>query len=549
MRYSENNLVYLPLGGSGEIGMNCNLFHFKDSWLMVDLGVTFNDNDSGAYDLILPNIEFLKDKINKLSALILTHAHEDHIGAVPYLYDSLGSPPIFCTAFTASVLKRKFESMGTNNIKINLLKYGSEFKFGPFSIELFSMTHSIPESSSILIKTQNGNIFHTGDWKIDPQPLVGDPIDDSNLKVKLKDKVDIMICDSTNIFELKPSGSEGEVRDNLKKIFSQHNDGKIVITCFASNIARIESIIKASEESDKCCLLLGRSLRRIYESAQENNLLMNFKNIITEKEAKMLPDENLVIICTGSQGEKRAALSRVVNNNHKFLDLNKKDLLIFSSREIPGNEKRINNVKSIAKKRGCTLLDHTNSKVHVSGHPSKEELGKMYNWVSPDLLIPNHGEYRHLEEHIKFSKENGIKKQILVENGDLVILDRGGDRKIIGKVESGRTVLKGNKLIPLNDKFLSNLNLINTDGEVFVNIILDLNDNLMTDPVIFCPSVPIDDDIKYELKSLISKNFDKICNNSFDDNILCDQIKSNVRSFFKNKIELKPLTFIEIVRI
>jgi ribonuclease J len=411
------------------------------------------------------------------------------------------------------------------------------------------MTHSIPESSSILIKTQNGNIFHTGDWKIDPKPLVGDPIDDSNLKVKLKDKVDIMICDSTNVFEPKPSGSEGEVRDNLRKIFSQHHNGKIVITCFASNIARIESIIKASEESDKCCLLLGRSLRRIYESAQENNLLTNFKNIITEKEAKMLPDENLVIICTGSQGEKRAALSRVVNNNHKFLDLNKKDLLIFSSREIPGNEKRINNVKSIAKKRGCTLLDHTNSKVHVSGHPSKEELGKMYDWVSPDLLIPVHGEYRHLEEQIKFSKESGIKKQILVENGDLVILDRGIDRKIIGKVESGRTVLKGNKLIPLNDKFLSNLDLINSDGEVFINIILDLKDNLMTDPVIFCPSVPIDDNVKSELKLLISKNFDEMCNNSFDDNILCDQIKTNVRSFFKNKIELKPLTFIEIVRI
>ena len=533
MKYLENNLIYLPLGGSGEIGMNCNLFHFKDSWLMVDLGVTFNDNDSGAYDLILPNIEFLKDKINKLSALILTHAHEDHIGAVPYLYENLGRPPIFCTAFTASVLKRKFDSMGTNNIKINLLKYGNEYDFGPFSIELFSMTHSIPESSSILIKTQNGNIFHTGDWKIDPKPLVGDPIDDSNLKVKLKDKVDIMICDSTNVFEPKPSGSEGEVRDNLRKIFSQHHNGKIVITCFASNIARIESIIKASEESDKCCLLLGRSLRRIYESAQENNLLTNFKNIITEKEAKMLPDENLVIICTGSQGEKRAALSRVVNNNHKFLDLNKKDLLIFSSREIPGNEKRINNVKSIAKKRGCTLLDHTNSKVHVSGHPSKEELGKMYDWVSPDLLIPVHGEYRHLEEQIKFSKESGIKKQILVENGDLVILDRGIDRKIIGKVESGRTVLKGNKLIPLNDKFLSNLDLINSDGEVFINIILDLKDNLMTDPVIFCPSVPIDDNVKSELKLLISKNFDEMCNNSFDDNILCDQIKTNVRSFFK----------------
>tara|TARA_B100000963_G_C22539618_1_gene631562 strand:- start:321 stop:1211 length:891 start_codon:yes stop_codon:yes gene_type:complete len=296
-------------------------------------------------------------------------------------------------------------------------------------------------------------------------------------------------------------------------------------------------------------LLLGRSLRRIYESAIENDLLTEFDNIVTENEAKIIPDENLVIICTGSQGESRAALSRLVDNNHKFLELTNKDLVIFSSREIPGNEKKINNVKSEVKRKGCLLLDHTNSKVHVSGHPSKEELVEMYKWIVPDLLIPVHGEYRHLEEHIKFSSKMGIKNQILVENGDLVNLDKGKNRKIIGSIKTGRTALKGNKIISLNDKFLNNLNIINTQGEIFVNIISDVNDKLLTDPIIFCPSIPISEDNRTELRSLIKEEFQNLCENSLDDNLLSDQIKIIVRSFLKNKIALKPLTFIEIVRI
>ena len=549
MKYSKDNLIFVPLGGSGEIGMTCNLFHFKNHWIMVDLGVTFNDNESGAYDLILPNIEFLEDKIDKLSALILTHAHEDHIGAVPYLYDKLGKTPIYTTSFTASVLRRKFESMGMKNVDINILTYRNQLELGPFSIQLFSMTHSIPESSAMLIKTENGNIFHTGDWKIDPKPLVGEPIDCDYLKKKVKNKVDIMFCDSTNIFNAKPSGSEEEVRKNFRTIFKQYNSGKIIVTCFASNIARIETILKVSSELKKCCLLLGRSLKRIFESARENNLLTEFENIVSEKDAKIIPDENLVIICTGSQGESRAALSRLINNNHKFLELKNKDLVIFSSREIPGNEKKINNIKSVVKKKGCLLLDHTNSKVHVSGHPSKEELKEMYEWVSPNLLIPVHGEYRHLEEHIRFSKKMGIKHQILVENGDLVNLDKGKSIEIIGRINSGRTVLKGNKIISLNDKYLSNLNIINTEGEIFINIISDINDKLLSDPVIFCPSVPIEESTISELRLKITEEFRNLCKKSLDDNLLRDQIKIFVRSFLKNKIGLKPLTFIEIVRI
>jgi ribonuclease J len=256
-----------------------------------------------------------------------------------------------------------------------------------------------------------------------------------------------------------------------------------------------------------------------------------------------------VIICTGSQGESRAALYRLVAAKHKFLRLNKNDLVIFSSREIPGNEKKINEIKSLIMKHDCDLLDHKNSKVHVSGHPSKKELKQMYEWISPDLLIPVHGEYRHLNEHIEYSKECGVKKQILVENGDLVILDNDVKKKIIDKVISGRNVLRGNRILPIKNKFFSDLNLINTDGEIFVNLIMDLNNSLLSDPVIFCPSIFINEEYIDELKNIITKDIKDLSDRSIDDKVLSDEVKTKVRSFIKIKIGLKPLTVIEIVRI
>ncbi len=549
MNYSKEDLLYLPLGGSGEIGMNCNLYHFGNKWIMVDLGVTFSDNDSSSYDLIMPKIDFIIERIDKLSALILTHAHEDHIGAVPYLIEKLGNVPIFTTPFTASVLKRKLTSVGITDYEINLMEYEKELNIDNFTIEIFCMTHSIPESNALMIKTKNGNIFHSGDWKIDPNPLIGKPINPKKLQNMANQGVDVMICDSTNIFDTNPSGSEADVRENLQKIFSQKKNGKIIITCFASNVARVESILKVAKNSNKCCLLLGRSLQKIYESAKENNLLLEFKNIITEKEAKIIPEEDLVIICTGSQGENRAALSRLVGGRHNSIKLEKNDMVIFSSREIPGNEKRINDVKSIVSKQGCILLDDKNAKVHVSGHPSKPELKQMYEWISPDLLIPIHGEYRHLEEHVRFSKECGIKNQILVENGDLVKLNKGSQKRVINKVISGKNVLKGNKVIPIDDKFLKELDIISSEGEVFVNIIMDTKDKLLSQPIIFCKSILLDENNKNELSKIIENSIRELSQKSIDDKVLCNELKIEVRSYLKLKIGLKPLTYIEIVRI
>ncbi|MFL2649774.1 MAG: ribonuclease J [Alphaproteobacteria bacterium] len=549
MNIKNDNLYFLPLGGSGEIGMNCNLYHYKGKWIMVDLGVMFCNSDLEPYDILMPDIDFIINRKKDLSAIILTHAHEDHIGAVPYLYSEFSNIPIYTTSFTASVLKRKFDSNQNSKLNLKLFEYNKSFKIGYFSVQICSLTHSIPEPNAIILKTEKGNIFHTGDWKIDPNPLVGSPIDENEIKEICNDGITAMICDSTNVFNENPSGSEFEVRESLKKIFSERKKGKIIITCFASNIARLETILKVSDELNKCCFFLGRSLFRIYESAIENNYLKQFNNIINEKDSRLINDDDLVIICTGSQGESRAGLSRIVNGNHKNLNISSEDLVIFSSREIPGNEKQINEIKKEIMKIGCHILDHRNSMVHVSGHPSKKELKTMYDWVSPKSLIPVHGEYRHLKEHSAFAKKCGIKDQLLVENGDLVLLDNNKQSIITNKIPSGRKALKGNQIISVDSKYFQNIKKISNDGQLFINIIISINNDLKADPVLYCPTLALDEDDLVNLKDYLKKEIILISKNCIDDNIFGNEIKIIARTYIKKKIGLKPSTNVEIIRI
>ena len=548
MNFSKNDLVFIPLGGSGEIGMNCNLYHYNGSWIMIDLGVMFGNSNLSSNELIMPNIDFLTKNNIKLDGLILTHAHEDHIGAVPYLYEKLGSFKIFTTSFTASVLKRKFDSFGIKEISIDLLNYNENKKIGKFSIETLALTHSIPEPNAIIIRTEKLNIFHTGDWKIDPTPLVGNPIDQKKLNDLKNEGMAVMVCDSTNVFNENPSGSENDVREELRQIFSKKIKNKIIITCFASNIARLETILKVSNEFNKCCVFLGRSIHRIYESAKENNYLKNLNNIVSEKESGSISEDNLVIVCTGSQGETNAALSRLVNDKNRFIEIFNDDLVIFSSREIPGNEKKISELKNQLLKKKVRIIDSKISKIHVSGHPSKKELEQMYEWISPNTIIPVHGEFKHLSEHANFAKKNGIKKQVLVENGDVVLLENNNSR-IIDKAFSGRILLKGNKTFSLENSFLKKLKIVSSEGEIFVNVILDLDNKLLTEPVIFCPTVTDKNELVGDLKNLISEQLIKMASKSLTDQILSDELKKIVRSYIKKSIGLKPLTYIEIIRI
>ena len=548
MKFKKNDLVFIPLGGSGEIGMNCNLYHYNNSWIMIDLGVMFGNSNLSSNELIMPNIDFLTNNNIKLDGLILTHAHEDHIGAVPFLYDKLGSFKIYTTSFTASVLKRKFDSSGIKDPNIELLNYNENLKIGKFYIETLALTHSIPEPNAIIIRTEKLNVFHTGDWKIDPTPLVGNPIDQTKLNDLKNEGMDVMVCDSTNVFNENPSGSENDVREEFRKIFSKTNKNKIIITCFASNIARLETILKVSNEFNKCCVFLGRSIHRIYESARENNYLKNLNNIVSEKESVSISEDNLVIVCTGSQGETNAALSRLVNDKNRFIEIFNNDLIIFSSREIPGNEKKISELKNQLLKKKVRIIDSKISKIHVSGHPSKKELKQMYEWISPNTIIPVHGEFKHLSEHVNYAQDCGIKKQVMVENGDVVLLEKNNSR-IIDKVLSGRVLLKGNKTFSLDNNFLKNLKVVSSEGEIFVNIILDLNNKLLTEPVIFCPTVTDKNELIVDLKKLISEQVSQMVSKSLTDEILSDELKKIVRSSIKKSIGLKPLTYIEIVRI
>ena len=549
--FKKEDLIFLPLGGSGEIGMNCNLYHYKDNWLMIDLGITFRDERIENADLVLPDIQYIIERKKKLKAIILTHAHEDHIGAMPYLYNDLKNVPIFTTPFTASVLKRKFRNTNKSNHQINLLEYNKTKEIGPFSIEILALTHSIPEPNAVLIKTSSGNIFHTGDWKIDPKPLVGKPIDENKIKKISNNGIDLMVCDSTNVFNNKSSGSENDVREELKKIFSDSRNGKIIITCFASNIARLETIGIVSKIYNRSCVLLGRSLKKIYESALENGYLNNIDRFLDEKESKSIPEENLVLICTGSQGESRAALSKLIFSKNINFEINKNDLLIFSSREIPGNETQISRLKNELVKIGCRCLDYNNSMVHVSGHPSKFELKKMYNWLKPQNLIPVHGEFKHLLEHVNFAKNYGINSSMLVENGDLIKIKRNIGLEKMGKVNFGRKYLKGTRILSGEKKIFNNMDIIKTDGELSILIMLNLENNLLSNPIILSKTFLDEEDekdkekiSKYLLEE-IKQNFDNIVS----DNLAEDYLKKKVRNFIKKEYGIKPLTDVKLIRI
>jgi len=439
----------------------------------------------------------------------------------------------------------------SNDVKdydIRLLDYNKQISIGEFVIEIFALTHSIPEPNAIILKTHKGNIFHTGDWKIDPEPLIGKPIDLEKLKKIKSDGIDAMICDSTNVFNENPSGSEKEVRDVFRKIFSEKKKGKIFVTCFASNIARLETVLKVSEELNKFCVFSGRSIHRIFESAVENNYLTNFNNIVSEKEAKVISDDDLVVICTGSQGEENAALSKLVGGKNNNIEIYKEDLIIFSSREIPGNEKKINFLKEKLLKKNCKYLDHRMSKVHVSGHPSKNELKKMYDWISPHTVIPVHGEYRHMVEQVNFAKKSGIKNQLLIQNGDVIKINKS-NANISSKVFSGRNMLKGKEIIPINSEIFNRLKYVNSDGEFFVNLILDLDNKLLNEPIIFCPTVSEDKELIEDIKKLLIDEINGYGKNFFDDNIISTELKKLIKKTINKLIGLKPLTYVEIVRI
>ena len=552
---SKEELIFCPLGGSGEIGMNMNLFAYgsemNQKWIIVDMGVTFADDSIPGVDLIYPDPGFIIDKKDDLLGIVLTHAHEDHIGAISHIWPDLKCN-IYATPFTAVLIKEKFKEKKidiTKNLKI--VELNGSIKLGSFNIEFVTLTHSILEPNGLSIKTPIGTILHTGDWKIDPNPLIGEKINENKLKEIGNEKVLAMICDSTNVFNPGRAGSESDVRDSLLKIMSLKSK-RIVVTSFASNVARMESVFYCAEKINREISLVGRSMNRIFKAARQCGYLKNIKDPIDPREAKKFPREKIVYLCTGSQGEPMGAMKRIIKGIHPDVFLEKNDVIIFSSKIIPGNEKKLYSLHNDIVKQDIELVTEETDFVHVSGHPNREDLKDMYNWVKPNSIIPVHGEHRHMNEHMKFAKEMQIPHALRVENGDIIRIFPGDNPSIIDKAPSGRMYLDGSVSVGENSQSIKERRKLSQNGYLEITLILS-NSGKLNKPIISYKGIPedlFDEKIIFKVEDEIFNTCRKFSmKNKNQEKNLIELLKQNCRRIIKDKTGKKPFTNINIARL
>lgn len=484
---SDDELVFLPLGGCNEIGMNLNAYGYGPAhdrrWIIIDMGVTFGGLDTPGVDLICADPEYLVGET--IEAVFLTHAHEDHIGAVGMIYPRLKTKaPIYATPFTAELVKAKMKERGVDPSWIKTIALESEKKAGPFTVRYITLTHSIPEPNALSLKTPLGTILHTGDWKIDPDPQIGKATDIDGL-TKLGDEgVLAMVCDSTNVFQEGEAGSEETVRETLRGLIAEQT-GRVAVTTFASNVARVKSVVEAGMDAGRSICLVGRSMHRITDAARAVGILSKDVNFVDEKDAAHLPRENILYICTGSQGESRAALSRIARNDHRNVSLKDGDTVIFSSRVIPGNDKEIYELQNQLAQKGVRVITPrmVTEPIHVSGHPCRDELRRMYQWVRPEISVPVHGERRHIYEHAAYAKSLQVQKAVAPFNGALVRL-APGQPEIVDEVPSGRMFLDGDILVPEAAQGISERRKLSYVGIMHVAVVLDENGGVVDGPVV-----------------------------------------------------------------
>ena len=555
MSNKKEELLFCPLGGSGEIGMNMNLFSYgkpeAQKWIIVDIGVTFADDSIPGIDLIYPDPGFIIDKKKDLLGIVLTHAHEDHIGAIAHIWPKLKCK-MYATPFTAALIKEKFKEkkidIGKN---LQIVDLNGNIKLGPFKIEFITLTHSILEPNGLLIETPAGIVLHTGDWKVDPNPLIGNKIDQTKLKEIGNKGVLAMICDSTNVFSHGRAGSEADVRTNLLKLMSNLKK-RIIVTSFASNVARMETIFYCAEKTKRQISLVGRSMHRIYKAAKQCGYLKNVISPIDAREAKKISREKIVYLCTGSQGEPMGAMMRIINYTHPDVFIEKEDTVIFSSKIIPGNEKKLYKLHNQLVKNQIDVISEETDFVHVSGHPNREDLRDMYDWVKPKSVIPVHGEHRHMAEHISFAKEMQVPYPVQVENGDIVRLFPGQKPEVFDKAPVGRLYVDG--IISVNEDSQSireRKNLAN-NGYLEVTILINGKGKLFKKPLLSFKGLPIEEaqDFFYDLEDEIeniSRTFS--LNNKKQESNLIEALKISCRKIVKEKTGKKPYTNINLVRI
>ncbi len=551
----RENLLFCPLGGSGEIGMNMNLYAYgteeNQKWIIVDMGVTFADDSIPGVDLIYPDAGFIIDKKDDLLGIVLTHAHEDHIGSIIHIWPKLKCK-IFATPFTAVLIQEKFKEKKIDITNfLNIVELNSQIKLGPFEIDFVTLTHSILEPNGLSITTPEGVILHTGDWKVDPNPLIGGKVDEKKLRSIGEKGVIAMICDSTNVFSPGRAGSEKDVRESLLKIISSQKK-RVLVTSFASNVARMESIFYIAKETKRNISLVGRSMNRIYKAAKQCGYLKDVINPVDPREANKISRDRIIFLCTGSQGEPLGALNRIANDNHPDVNIESGDTVIFSSKIIPGNEKKLYALQNSIVKRDIEVITEENAFVHVSGHANREDLKDMYQWVKPKCVIPVHGEHRHIKEHISFAKEMQIPFNIKIENGNIIKISKNKKPEIIDQAPTGKIYLDGNVAVSLDSTSIKERKNISINGLLEITLII-ANNGKIKKPIISYRGIPeeeFSETFKFDLEDEITKTCKSFSLNNFkQEKNLIDAIKQNCRKIVREKTGKKPFTNINIARI
>lgn len=551
-----DGLYFLSLGGAGEIGMNLNLYGFgpkdRQKWIIVDMGVTFGDDTVPGIDLIMADPDFIVDRRDDLLAIVLTHAHEDHIGAVGHLWPDLRCP-IYATKFTANMLRSKLEEAGiVREAKITTVPLEGRLQIGPFDITYISLTHSIPEPNALAIRTPLGNILHTGDWKIDPDPLLGEPTDIAGLTAFGDEGVLAMVCDSTNVFTPGRAGSEAAVKSSLSTLLSGIK-GRVAVTAFASNVARVDTIGKAAAQHGRQIALVGRSMHKVVAAARDAGYLKDFPPVLREEEAASLPPDEVLYICTGSQGESRAALSRIAYGDHPRISLDPGDTVIFSSRIIPGNERGIFRLQNKLAERGVSIITEKDHFVHVSGHPCRDELHDMYRWVRPQIAVPVHGEMRHMLEHAKLARDIQIPQTIIAPNGSMVQL-APGKAGIVEEVYAGRLYLDGDVLTPYDDGQVNERQKLSVNGHIGVTVVLEADGRLVTSPRVTAFGLPTEDGELLALRKEVGEAVEAAVaklrgKQARDDDTVKEAALRAARRAVRDAIGKKPVTQVEVIRL
>ena len=547
----KDKFLFIPLGGACEVGMNLNLYYHKGEdpgkWLIVDLGICFAEPEYPGVEITLPKIGFIEKRLDEIAGLVLTHAHEDHIGAVAYLWHRIKCP-IYATAFTAEILKAKFREMSVHegDVPINIIAPNTPTQIGNFSVEMIHITHSIPEMHGLMIRTPSGNVFHTGDWKLDLDPVVGAPTDEKKLERLGDEGVLAMVSDSTNIFNPGTSGSEGDLKASLTKLIKRHSKGMIIVTTFASNIARLLSIYTAAKEAGRQVVLVGRSLWRMYNAAINSGYLEDVDVFLEPTDIKGKKRDELLVISTGCQGEEMAAVNRIANFTHPHISVIKGDTIIFASKIIPGNEKRIYALFNKFCSLGVEVLNEMNEFVHVSGHPAQDEVRRMYELIRPKVAIPVHGDRLRLHLHAKFATGMGVPHSVEVENGSVVILDKDKSG-VVGKVQSGYLVMDGKYILDSKSPIIRDRLEMQQNGVVFIVVALDGKKGIRYSKI-FAPGVlDIERDKQFinQIVGFISNNFGslKLKNTNIDSK----KIALKVKGMIKKERGKTPRVFVQIV--